>query len=320
LKFLSDPNPSPSEPLSRSALAEKTLLKPKLKRALDINIDLGQNRDQAFWEQNEYKLLQKISSVNLPCLVHDGDPASLLQALEHAQRYHCAVGAHIAYPDPQHQGYNACAVSKTELKAWIWVQLGALQGLLQPSGVRLEHVRPHGLLYRHMSENPELALTVAEAVREIDPWLRLLTPLGPGLTALSKSSPLPVAAEFYLGKRYQRLSRQAVAEDTGAVETNTLVLDWDHWHEDLSMRAAADQARQLLKQHSITTHNGDTLTMPEIHSLHLSPSHKHVEPLATQLLDLVKQPLPLAVSAAHASGWVDKVDDRITMMPSAEDY
>ena len=290
--------------LNRSELAERTLLKDRLKQAMDINVDLAQVRDLGYWQAHDYDLLQWISSVNLPCLVHDGQPTHLIEALARAKQYHCAVGAHIAYPDPVQRGYQAMALPESELEAWILVQLGALQALVKGHGGELEHVRPHGALYQRIAEDKATALTVGRAVKRFDPWLRLVGPAGESLQAIESELDLIVSAEFYVGKRY----------------LNNGQLDWSRLQDDLPLRASMEQVKQLVRQGSITGGQGQTIDFQPIQTLHISPSNKQAFALARQLRQLLKQPLPMAVAAAYDSGWVNSVDERLPTYPVLDDY
>jgi len=73
-------------------LAKKILISHKVKHFVDLNTDLGQSRDQAFFTKTNYELLNTVSSVNIPCAVHDGDPKELLEAMRQAKRYNWVSG------------------------------------------------------------------------------------------------------------------------------------------------------------------------------------------------------------------------------------
>ncbi|HEY9685965.1 MAG TPA: LamB/YcsF family protein, partial [Coleofasciculaceae cyanobacterium] len=96
-------------------LAKKILINNKVKRFIDLNADLGQSRDQAFYAKTDYELLNHVTSVNIPCAVHDGDPKELLAAIRQAKRFNCVIGAHIGYPDPARFGYEAMQLSEEDL-------------------------------------------------------------------------------------------------------------------------------------------------------------------------------------------------------------
>ena len=134
----------------------------KIQRFVDLNTDIAQTRDLAFWESEEAELLlSSVSSVNLPCFVHDGLPDKVLEQAVKAKAFGCALGAHIAYPDPVSMGYEQLSLSGEQLEQWILVQLGALSAILKPESLKIEHIRPHGALYQAMAKDPEIAASVA---------------------------------------------------------------------------------------------------------------------------------------------------------------
>ncbi len=110
----------------------------QLKRFVDLNTDIAQTRDLAFWESEEAEsLLSSVSSVNLPCFVHDGVPDKVLEQAVKAKAFGCALGAHIAYPDPVSMGYEQLPLSHEQLEQWILVQLGALSAVLKPEALKV---------------------------------------------------------------------------------------------------------------------------------------------------------------------------------------
>src|SRR6478609_3220528 len=162
-------------------LAKKILISPKVKKFIDLNTDLGQVRDRAFFNKSQYELLNQVTSVSIPCAVHDGDPKEILTMIRKAKEYNCVIGAHIGYPDPARFGYEPMSLDADELAAWVLLQIGAFQALLQSERLDIEHVRPHGALYTAMQDNPETAFTVAKTLYKINPWMVLVGPMGPVL-------------------------------------------------------------------------------------------------------------------------------------------
>ncbi len=268
-------------------LAKKVLLSHKVKRFIDLNTDLGQSRDLAFFKKTNYELLNHVTSVSIPCAVHDGEPLDLLEAIRQAKRFNCAVGAHIGYPDPARNGYEAMTISEEALTAWIFLQMGAFQGLLRSEGLDIEHVRPHGALYTAFLNNPEVALTVAKALHKINPWMVLMGPAGPILDQIEKEVGLRTAPEIYLGKRY---------DSEGKLSMNRL-------HEFLSPQAVIDQARQLIQQSSLTAEDGKTVPV-KLKTIHISPVLPQNVDVAERLGQMLVQPVSLPLADIGASGWL----------------
>lgn len=267
--------------------ARKVLLTHKLKRYIDVNTDYGQSPEKSLFSDEENSLLAYVSSVNIPCCVHDGDPLEVLGYIAKAKLFNCAVGAHIAYPDPVNLGYKEMNISHEELAAWINVQIGAFRALAQVHGLEIEHVRPHGALYGKMINDFETARVVAETLYKINPWTILVGPAGPVLEQVKEKVGIRIAPEMYLGKRYS-------SEGT---------LLGARFHENLTPQGVLEQAKQLITDSSITTQDGKTVKV-NFNTLHISPKLEVALDVAEKLNTVLGQPVPLAMAAVGASGWV----------------
>jgi UPF0271 protein len=232
-------------------------------------------------------LLLYATSVNIPCCVHDGHPRDVLQHIETARQYHCAIGAHIAYPDPSHQGYDAMDLSPEDLTAWLLVQIGTFKALCQSVGVTLEHVRPHGALYGKFIHDAATARLVAETLYKMDPWMILVGPCGPILDALPGQVGIRVAPEVQLGKRY---SAQGVPIP-------------QRFNDHLSPMGVLEQARQLISESALTTQEGRTVKL-SFKTMHISPQLENAVGLAEKVSAILGQPVSLATAAVAATGWV----------------
>ena len=268
-------------------LARKILLAPNIKKYIDLNTDLGQSRDKAFFEKTDYKLLNFVTSVNIPCCVHDGDPMEVITAIRQAKRYNCVVGAHIGYPDPARVGYEPMDIPAEELAAWIYVQLGAFAALLESEGLAIEHVRPHGALYTAFIDKPDVAAAVAKAVYRMSNWYVLVGPAGPILDDVQKNIGIRTAGEVQLGKRYN--------------EHGQLVLG--RVQDTLPPQGVLDQAKQLIHQGKLTTEDGRT-SDAEFKSLHISPTLTNSIEVAEKVGQMLVQPVSLPLADIGASGWL----------------
>ena len=268
-------------------LAKKILISNKVKRFVDLNTDLGQSRDQAFYAKTNYELLNFVTSVNIPCAVHDGDPKEILEAIRQAKRFNCTIGAHIGYPDPARYGYEPMTLSAEDLTAWIYVQIGAFQAMVRSEGLDIEHVRPHGALYTAFLNNPEVALTVAKALQKMNSWAVLVGPAGPVLEQVEKETGLRVAPEIYLGKRYSA---------DGKLSTNRM-------QEFMSPQGVMDQSRQLINQSSLTAEDGKSIPV-KYRTLHVSPVLPQCTEVADRVGQMLIQPVSLSLADIGASGWL----------------
>lgn len=265
----------------------KVVLSQKLNRYLDLNTDFGQTADRAFFMGKERTLLHYVSSVNIPCCVHDGDPAQVLKDIDTAKKNTCAVGAHIAYPDPKHYGYQPMALSMEELEAWILLQLGAFSALCRANAIDIEHVRPHGALYTQFIQNEEVAMTVARAVHRFDPWTILIVPISPFTEKVQAEVNLQLAEEVYLGKR--------VSSDG--------VLLLDRINENLHPQGVIEQVKQLMTDSSLTSVDGKVVKV-KCKTMHLSPKIQGNMMIAERINAMLGQPVSLSLAVAGSSGWL----------------
>jgi 5-oxoprolinase (ATP-hydrolysing) subunit A len=268
-------------------LAKKILISNKVKNFVDLNTDLGQSRDQAYFAKTNYELLNFVSSVNIPCAVHDGDPKDLLESIRQAKRFNCGIGAHIGYPDPARYGYEPMQLTEEDLTAWIYVQIGAFQALLNAENQEIAHIRPHGALYNAFINNPEVALTVARALHKINSWFLLIGPAGPVLERVEKEVGIRTAPEVYLGKRYT---------SEGLMSSNRM-------QEFLPPQGVMDQARQLIHNQALTAEDGKTVSI-KYKTMHISPVLPQCADVADRVGQMLIQPVSLSLTDIGASGWL----------------
>lgn len=268
-------------------LTRKVLLNNKVKNFVDLNTDLGQTRDQDFFAKTDYQLLNYVTSVNIPCAVHDGDPLQLLAMIRHAKRFNCSIGAHIGFPDPARFGYDPMQLSEEELTAWIYLQMGAFNALVLSEGREINHVRPHGALYMAFLNNAEVAMTVARALHKMSAWTLLVGPQGPILDRIATETGLRIAPEIYLGKRY-------TAE--GSISPVRI-------QEFLPPQGVMDQARQLITQSALTAEDGKVV-QTEFKTLHISPNLPQCIDVAERIGQMLIQPVSLPLADIGASGWL----------------
>jgi 5-oxoprolinase (ATP-hydrolysing) subunit A len=261
---------------------------PKPAKIIDLNTDFGQSTDRNLFEGKEKTLLNYVSSVNIPCCVHDGEPAQAMQDIQRAKQNQCAVGAHIAYPDPKHFGYQAMDISAEELRAWIILQLGSFGAFCKVNKTEFEHVRPHGALYTAFINNPEVAGIVAQAVQDYSEWLILIAPVSPISEALQATLSIQIHPELYLGKR---------VNGTGAI-------DLDKAQENLNPQATIEQVRQFLNESSVTSVDGQVVKLPHVKTLHLSPKLQGNMLIAERLQGLNFKFTPPSLTVAGAAGWL----------------
>jgi UPF0271 protein len=142
-------------------------------RAIDLNSDLGEG--YGAWKMgDDAAMLGIVSSANVACGFHAGDPLGILATLREAAARGVAIGAHVSYPDRVGFGRRPMDVASAELSADVIYQIGALQGLCAAAGTRVTYVKPHGALYNTIAGDARQAAAVIEGIQAIDPTLVLM--------------------------------------------------------------------------------------------------------------------------------------------------
>jgi 5-oxoprolinase (ATP-hydrolysing) subunit A len=274
--------------MSVQTAARKTILSNRLKRYVDLNTDFGQGPEAGFFVDPDSSLLPFVSTVYIPCGVHDGNPADIMRLIELAKQYNCAVGAHIGLPDPANLGNAAMPTLAPEsLKAWLLVQMGGMRAMAEAVGVPIEQVRPHGALYSAFYNQPELARMVAETVFKFDNWMTLVAPAGPLIEQFEAEIGVRIGPEMHLGKWYLANGQPDLA----------------NFREDMPQQAVLNQARQLITDSSIVSSDGKAQKV-RFSTLHLSPRLGNALFIAERLNLFLGQPVSHTLAAAGASGWL----------------
>ncbi|MBA2380555.1 MAG: LamB/YcsF family protein, partial [Chloroflexi bacterium] len=169
---------------------------------IDLNADVGESFGP--WPIGaDDELVPLVSSVNIACGAHAGDPATMVRTASLAARHGVAIGAHPGYPDLAGFGRRDLDMSAADLRASLVVQIGAIQAAARLAGAPVRHVKPHGALYNRAAADPELAATIAAAVHDLDPGLVLVGLAGSASIAASRAAGLAVAEEGFADRRYE---------------------------------------------------------------------------------------------------------------------
>lgn len=197
---------------------------------MDINSDLGES--YGAWRMgDDTAMLDIVTSANVACGFHAGDPAGILETLRCAAARGVAVGAHVAYPDLVGFGRRNMDPSSAELVGDVVYQIGALQGLAQAAGTRVHYVKPHGALYNTIAQDQRQSADVITAIQAIDPQLTLMALAGSPLIGWAQARGLRVVAEAFADRAYNEdgslVSRRlpgAVLQDADVIAERMLQL------------------------------------------------------------------------------------------------
>lgn len=169
---------------------------------IDLNCDCGESFGP--WTMgDDAAVLAYVSSANVACGGHAGDPTVMRRTVRLCKELGVAVGAHPGYPDLQGFGRRHIALEPEEVGDAVLAQIGALHAIAQAEGVQLAHVKPHGALYNEAARNTRLARAIAEAVAAFDRNLVLVGLAGSQLLAAGVAAGLRVAGEAFADRSYE---------------------------------------------------------------------------------------------------------------------
>ncbi|WP_104493380.1 LamB/YcsF family protein [Paracoccus denitrificans] len=185
-------------------------------RNIDLNSDLGEG--YGAWKMgDDATMLGIVSSANVACGFHAGDPLTILVTVREAAARGVAVGAHVSYPDRVGFGRRPMDVTHAELAADVIYQIGALQGICASAGTRVSYVKPHGALYNTIATDPRQGAAVIEGIKAVDPGLAMMGLAGTQILRQAAEAGLPTIAEAFADRAYRPDGQLVSRREPGAV-------------------------------------------------------------------------------------------------------
>jgi UPF0271 protein len=169
---------------------------------IDLNADMGESFG-AYTMGNDEALLDVVSSANIACGFHAGDPATMRKTVRLALEKHVAIGAHPSLPDLMGFGRRLMEITADEAYDLVLYQVGALHAFVRAEGGQLTHVKPHGALYTLAAKQRTIADAIARAVAKFDDSLTLVGLSGSELIKAGKAIGLKTANEAFADRTYQ---------------------------------------------------------------------------------------------------------------------
>ena len=183
---------------------------------IDLNADLGEGF--GVWRLgDDDAMLGIVTSANVACGFHAGDPAGLLRVCRLAAERGVRIGAQVSYRDMAGFGRRFIDVTPEDLLADVVYQIGALHGLAQAAGTAVSYVKPHGALYNTIVTNREQAAAVAQAVQTVDTGLPVLGLAGSVFFEEAQGRDLRTVPEAFADRAYQPDGRLVSRREAGAV-------------------------------------------------------------------------------------------------------
>ncbi|MED5018670.1 LamB/YcsF family protein [Paenibacillus chibensis] len=208
---------------------------------IDLNCDMGESFGR-YTLGSDPDLMNEISSANIACGFHAGDPAVMRRTVRMAIEKGVAIGAHPGLPDLEGFGRRRMEVSPEEVFDMVTYQLGALQAFARQEGGIVRHVKPHGALYNMAAADKPLAEAIAAAVHAIDSSIVLFGLSGSELIHAGQQYGLKTAAEVFADRTYQEDGSLTPRSRPGSLI------------EDPSQ--AVGQVLQMVKKGTVTTVSG----------------------------------------------------------------
>ena len=195
-----------------SKQTEKELRKMKI----DINCDMGESFGAYKLGQDE-EVIKYITSANIACGYHAGDPLVMEQTVSMAKNHGVSVGAHPGFPDLMGFGRRNMDATLPEIKGYVIYQIGALQAFAKAQGLRVEHVKPHGALYTMAVEDEKISEAIVEAIANVDKDLIFVALAGSKMTKIGERIGLRVAYEAFADRAYTPEGMLVSRKQPGAV-------------------------------------------------------------------------------------------------------
>jgi UPF0271 protein len=211
---------------------------------VDLNSDLGESFGN-YTIGMDSKVIPLISSANIACGFHAGDPTVMKKTVALALQNGVALGAHPGFPDLVGFGRRNMAASPSDVYAMMVYQIGALAAFAKAAGAALQHVKPHGALYNMAARDAKLAEAIACAIHDVDPHLILFAQPGTESIREAKKIDLPTACEVFADRSYQDDGSLTPRSQPGAMITD----------ESQSI----SQVLSMVMDHQVTTLSGKVI-------------------------------------------------------------
>jgi UPF0271 protein len=208
---------------------------------VDLNCDMGESFG-AYKLGRDEEILPLVTSANIACGFHAGDPVTMRKTVKMALECGVAIGAHPGFPDLMGFGRRKMEVKPDEAFALVVYQVGALYGFVKAEGGKMRHVKPHGALYNMAAKDTSIARAIAEAVYKVDPELVLFGLSGSELVKMGEAIGLKTAHEVFADRTYQ-----ADGTLTPRTEPDALIEDSD---------LVARQVIRMVKEGKVRTRQG----------------------------------------------------------------
>lgn len=221
-------------------------------KCIDIGCDVGESFGVYRYGYDE-EVMDLITSANIACGFHAGDPVTMRKTITLAAGKNVAVGAHPGLPDLLGFGRRIMNIPPTEACDYVTYQIGALEGMCRLAGVKLEHVKFHGALARMSAVDKTLAGRLAESIGSYREGLILVAFAGSALEEAGLKQGLPVASEVLIDRGYDREGKLIPVSSPGGVVNDPLCI--------------LEQVEEVVVNGRIKTQQEDFISLKRVHTL-----------------------------------------------------
>lgn len=241
-------------------------------RSIDLNSDMGESFGVYRYGADD-EIIEHITSSNIACGAHAGDPNTILRTIRLAKEHKVSVGGHPGYPDLQGFGRRSIDFQPAEIANYVIFQLGALQALARVEKCKVGHVKLHGALYNNAMKNPHLMMEIAEMIQRLDPQMIIVVQAGLKATQSLAESKVRIAREAFADRGYMATGELAPRGTEGAILRDPKV--------------AASRVVRLLETGRLKAVDGTELEIGEVETICIHSD----SPGASEIAKTVKQTL-----------------------------
>ncbi|MDD6619970.1 MAG: LamB/YcsF family protein [Eubacteriales bacterium] len=213
---------------------------------IDLNSDLGESFG-AYKIGNDENIIPLITSANIACGYHAGDPLVMDKTLLLCKENGTSIGAHPGFPDLMGFGRRQLNASPKEVEAYVTYQIGALDAFCRKYGLRMNHVKPHGALYNMAVKNEDYAIAIVNAVKNFDSSIKLLAPFGSQMIIQAEKQGLDFACEIFADRAYESDGSLVARTKEGAMITDE--------------NEAVERVLTMITDGSVKAINGDIISI-----------------------------------------------------------
>lgn len=207
---------------------------------VDLNCDMGESFG-LYTQGNDEEMMQYITSANIACGFHGGDPHVMRKTIELAKKYNIGVGAHPGFPDLLGFGRRELNCTSQEVKDYVIYQMGALREFAKIYNIPIQHCKPHGALFMRAAEDKQVARAILEAMHATDPNMIVFALNNSEMMEEARKMGIPAAKEAYADREHT---------DTGSIvltRAGSVIEDYN---------VMADRVVRMIKENKVITHDG----------------------------------------------------------------